>query len=1161
MIDGVYEVKDLIGHGGMGVVFRVFHREWNLELAVKMPLPAMLQDPDAWGRFIREAETWIDLGVHPNIVQCWYVQLHDGLPLLFLDFCGGGSLQGWFREGRIYPGDWGTILDLVIQTCDGLAYSHSHGVVHRDVKPGNLLVKGEDRVCVTDFGMVKMVANTGLSSAAPGNEVSLAGGTAEYAAPEQWDGIITPAVDIYSLGVVLYEFCAGVRPFRGKGDDKPSAYDLVVQHRTEFAVPPIEIRPDIPRALNDIIMACMEKDPADRPRSMSELRQALSTVYHHILGTPYPRPVPHASEQRAAALNNRGVSLWNLGKREQALEAWNQANQVDALHCDSCYNRLITGWRLGQVPDNDVFEGLHLAHANLQLGYFLVESGRVQQATRFLTKALQDPQHSAQGAIHRVLADSLMYQDKWREAKLSYARALKLMPGDEPTLFRQKLAQNQTREVDHNIFFPKVTAIDSFRHNKPVKNIFREPKTGLILAAGPGWLECWHPYERRLIWAAPMEGETPYFESDGEFLYATKVEVGRAWRFADGELYWEQPGRLLAVHPEAMLGLRIGAQGAEVVDLIDGSPLAPLTGVLHNLTCGAFTQDGEYLMAGDDHGLIGTWQARTGRQIFSLPAHDRGVSSLKLIREDKVAISLSPGSPMRVWELEQSRLLVELPLEGTPVSVDLDPKEEFMMVRSNTDNFVVYRIGGEAVARGSGPASFAEGGVLYQHNNQVIFYSISDQLIRRRWAPHKQRLNAIACDAHSRYLLTGSEEGILQWWHFDEGNRVFENRLLVTRSQTHQEAEATREAFETSLAQAQQAFEQGDRETAYKTLGTARANKGYEKDPRALDMKARFHKFFGRRGLYELWERRSLKISVPSLKITMVGEAMAILGIDGRVEIHGASQFQLPLENVCDIDTASQNSLLVVATSEGEVSSWTPSGERVHAVVLETPLERVRTDATGRFAVVASEDGQLLLLDLENTLRLKAFKDQDSPHRILTATADLKRGLTGPTHRYWDLLEGRCLDSRKLECPDISCACISETGRFAFVADPQHVLRLLRLQDGEECLLLRGHSDHVVMLHLWEQLEVGISASADGLLLFWDLSDRKVLKRHSAHTEGVVAGWASPDGRFVVTSGADQVLKVWELEWDLTPGRAPGNLEARFRKKGGKLASFFGFGS
>ena len=158
---------------------------------------------------LQEAETWIRLGVHPNIVRCWFVQDIAGLPGLFLDLMTGGSLEDKIKDRSVLSLSWDSFITILLQIAEGLAHSHSMGVVHRDLKPENLLLREDGRVCLTDFGLVKSFASDQPDAQTNGElpkDSSVTGsgtflGTPRYGAPEQWrkDMKIGPTTDIYSV--------------------------------------------------------------------------------------------------------------------------------------------------------------------------------------------------------------------------------------------------------------------------------------------------------------------------------------------------------------------------------------------------------------------------------------------------------------------------------------------------------------------------------------------------------------------------------------------------------------------------------------------------------------------------------------------------------------------------------------------------------------------------------------------------------------------------------------------------------------------------------------------------------------------------------------------------------------------------------------------------
>ncbi|MCB1279258.1 serine/threonine-protein kinase, partial [Prosthecobacter sp.] len=154
-----YEVRDRFEGGGMGLVYRVYHRDWNMELAVKAPRAEFFQTDSQKKDFEREAETWVNFGLHPHIVTCYYVRRLGGIPCLFAEFIEGGSLADWINDGRLYAGDSKTrllrVLDIAIQIATALNSSHTKGVVHQDVKPANVMMTPGGTAKLTDFGLAR----------------------------------------------------------------------------------------------------------------------------------------------------------------------------------------------------------------------------------------------------------------------------------------------------------------------------------------------------------------------------------------------------------------------------------------------------------------------------------------------------------------------------------------------------------------------------------------------------------------------------------------------------------------------------------------------------------------------------------------------------------------------------------------------------------------------------------------------------------------------------------------------------------------------------------------------------------------------------------------------------------------------------------------------
>ena len=185
-----YRVEDDAIHGGMGSVWRVHHKSWNTDLAMKRPQPRFFAEGSERRKaaFIAECEHWIDLGLHPGIVSCYYVREIGGVPTVFSEWMDGGSLKDAIRTGRLYDGTetevQERILDIAIQAARGLRYSHERGLIHQDIKPGNLLLSKDWEAKVADFGLAKAYSDPDKGKTSG----SFAGYTPEYCPEEQANG-------------------------------------------------------------------------------------------------------------------------------------------------------------------------------------------------------------------------------------------------------------------------------------------------------------------------------------------------------------------------------------------------------------------------------------------------------------------------------------------------------------------------------------------------------------------------------------------------------------------------------------------------------------------------------------------------------------------------------------------------------------------------------------------------------------------------------------------------------------------------------------------------------------------------------------------------------------------------------------------------------------
>ncbi len=292
---GDYQVVGILGAGGMGQVYKVRNVISDRVEAMKILLPNLEGDTELADRFLREIKVQASLD-HPNIAALHTAQRVGNQLLMFMEFVEGESIEAVLKRGPISAAQG---VDYVGQVASALAYAHARGVIHRDIKPANMMLTPTGTVKLMDFGIAKAAAERRLTQT--GRTV----GSLYYMSPEQINGAVDldARSDIYSLGVALYEIVTGRRPFQGDSD-----YSIMAAHLQSMPVPPIQLDPNLPAPLNDIILTAIAKDPAQRFQSADALHTALESVRGELGGFAAPpvyAPPPQQAQPASQGSNRR----------------------------------------------------------------------------------------------------------------------------------------------------------------------------------------------------------------------------------------------------------------------------------------------------------------------------------------------------------------------------------------------------------------------------------------------------------------------------------------------------------------------------------------------------------------------------------------------------------------------------------------------------------------------------------------------------------------------------------------------------------------------------------------------------------------------------------------------------------------------------------------
>ena len=293
---GQYYIVARISKGATSTIYKAYQAKLNRFVAIKVLSPYFTEDPGFLERFAREAQAVARLD-HPNILPVYDFDRKGDLAYLVMKYVETGTLRDMLK-GK--PLDLETIYEIVSQVGYALGYAHQHGIVHRDVKPGNILIAEGNWALLSDFGLAKI-----LESPSDLTKSGVGLGTPDYMAPEQAQGLAVDArTDIYALGAVLYEMATGHVPFEAE-----TAMAVIVKHLTEPLRPPRQLNPELPRAVEDVILKAMAKDPDRRFQSAEAMIAALERAVQH-----QDRPLEISARLRPAPAAERVRDLWDRAR-------------------------------------------------------------------------------------------------------------------------------------------------------------------------------------------------------------------------------------------------------------------------------------------------------------------------------------------------------------------------------------------------------------------------------------------------------------------------------------------------------------------------------------------------------------------------------------------------------------------------------------------------------------------------------------------------------------------------------------------------------------------------------------------------------------------------------------------------------------------------------
>jgi WD40 repeat protein/serine/threonine protein kinase len=1103
----LYEVKQIHESGGMGLVYRVHHKGWGIDLAVKSPRPQFFRNERAKQFFEREAETWVQLGLHPHTVSCYYVRRLQGIPRLFAEYVEGGSLAEWIHDGRLYQGGpeaaLARIVDIAIQCAWGLHYAHEQGLIHQDVKPANVLLTPDGVAKVTDFGLARALEPEGTGSGSAPQEsqgtrslmVTAGGMTPAYCSPEQARRQrISGRTDIWSFGVSLLEMFAGEVTWQA-GQAAGEAFEAFLE-----APPDDARRPNMPPFVIELLRRIFQLKPQNRPKNMETVVAALREGLTQATGTAYARSAPQAAVVLADSLNNRAVSLLDLDKQSEAEKLWEQALQVEVEHPESTYNLGLYRWRTGKLDDDALVQQLRAVLAS--------RSGDWLPAYLLAQVHIEREDYSAAAACLQEVGEA----DQARlEQRALLHKAELLMAGTLRPLRRFEGYGGHRADIT------------SLALTRDAQLLLTSSKDHTLKVWHMGKGVCQHTFEGHA-----GDVNAVCFSATGRHaVSAGSDRTLRLWDLVDGRCVHVFEG-----HADSVSSVCIDSSGTDVLsgsadrtlklwDLSAGRCLKTLTGHDARITAVCFGPDGNWALSAadkDDKGAahepsVRLWDLQDGACRHIYRGHSERISALCVHPEARLALSGSWDKTLKVWDLSSEDCVTTL--RGHKACVTA----------------VCFTPDGRRIVSGS-------------DDGMALVWDTHSGKCLREVCAHQSGLTALAVSSDGGLLLTAGQDRTAKSWRLNNQGPAPSAICRVTNTE---KLGAASRAFRQALDRARSALEQDQTARAARWLRKARSLSGYGRHADAMEAWAGLYTKLARKTLNGSWESHILKghrAVITALEFSPDGSRLVSASRDRTVRVWDVQSGECQRlikgheDAIYAVHVSRDGRNLLTASKDQTLKLWSlASGKCLQTFEGHTGAVRsCCLTSDQRFVLSGGQDHTIKLWDASNGRCLRTMKGHVGAISALSLSADERHLLSGAGDKralLWEVASARCLRNAVEEKAVITSVCLGDEASDALVSCWENAFRLWDVGTGEALRSFRGHTDRVTCVRFSADAQYAISGSWDKSMRLWKVATGRCLRVFEGHADKVNAVCLSADGRYAASAGDDKEARLWALDWEL----------------------------
>ena len=1101
LIENRYKVEEVMS-GAMGYVYIGRDARQQITFAIKQPKESMLADRDLFSRVLQEADSWTGLGMHPNIAYCYFVKQIEEVPHIFIEYVNGGSLEEWISDRRC--ADYKVGLDMAIQFCHGLERAHDRGMIHRDIKPRNILVTKEGLVKVTDFGIAGGIKVGGKGGAISGDQqatrMGAMMGTQAYMSPEQFrdprqksaeapKGVWYES-DVYSFGVCLWEMFCGRRPREisiGVTGDTPD---------------PQSLRRDISAGLRTLLLSSVDLDREKRPHDFNELKEKLNGIYRYLFSSDAPHYQLELHDTTADELNNQGYSYYELGKKEEARKCFEAAVEVNNTHPEAVFNLALLRWRAGEIDDLEV----------------LIR-------------------------IRNCSSNPLNSQEKIAEL-LAYIHAERCDPDsakDELQAYPQRLNELFDRS---NIC--SIGLIRTFEgHSESVSTVSLSADGRFAISGShshgdnPGSIKLWNV-------------------STGECI-KTLIGHSKGTIYDNHDLNFLAGVESVSLSKDSKYALSGGWGGIlKLWDVKNGECLRSLEGHSDCIDSVYFSGDSKYGISSSS-GTIKLWEIMTGKCIRTFEEQGERIIAKSLSADFRLFLSASSNYTLKLWEIATGKCIKTFQGHEGPilfVCLSIDGKYAFSMSYDNTFNtFKQWEIATGLCLHTSKFCQHSQLKTVINSNgkyalsygiDRIRLWEVSTGQCLRTFLGHRGHVNSITLSNDGQYALSGGADKTIKLWKIAINNKAYASVFQVADFKNFQEVKVLQNNLRLAVEKAEGFIKDGKFSIAFEILYSAWEREGFRDN---VDVLKVYDELYARsrKRLFIFW------LSKKCFEGHSSYVASVAFSTDARYALSGSWDHTLKLWELSSgqcLRTFEGHTEIVTSVALTTDGRYALSGSndkmlKLWDVSTGLCLRTFEGHCDEVWSVSLSDEGKYALSSSDKTLKLWEVSTGQCLRTIIghkegvfsvSISADGRFALSGSVNepmKLWELSTGQCLRTFEGHDRAVISVCLSVDGRHALSGSADNTLKLWDVNTGQCLHTFEGHSEWVYSVSLSADGKYALSGSRDKTMKLWDVSTGQCLRTIEGHNDKVTSVSLSADGRYALSGSEDNTLKLWRLIWKL----------------------------